>query len=360
MLGQIDASDWVAGDRETYVRRAIELGTDPERRRADRERIALARRKGFKFADTADYAARLMPVLDEYLDRRDKQVAALHAIAPAELTDKIASLARAVGARRPSFTDLDLVTEIVLPYLGSRGSRRLLDIGACVGGMTKPFLQQGWQAVMFEPDPRCHPQLLALLQSHPGQARLEKAAATPDANGSIRFHIAALPGLSGLSRSPFAEDLTTVEVEALAVAPYIAGHGLFDLDFIKIDAEGQDFLILRGIDFTAVSPRLVMVEFGEQFAGQDCARIAAELAYMRERNYRACVVCLSARGRFEQHDWRTRLAAIGIDTIPEELPQGPVFGNVLFFRAEDGDFLPSLCDYLERGATVRESRSRKA
>jgi hypothetical protein len=171
---------------------------------------------------------------------------------------------------------------------------------------------------------------------------------TADRNGSIQFHVAGAAGLSGLSRSPFAADVGIVEVRAIALADYIAANGLFDVDFIKIDAEGHDLSILNAIDFGKVAPRLVMVEFGDEFAGQDRASIEAVLRNIRSRGYRACVVCSRALGQFERHEWRTSLLAIGIDAVPELSAEFRLFGNILFFREDDDDFLPSLCGWLEQ------------
>jgi hypothetical protein len=140
----------------------------------------------------------------------------------------------------------------------------------------------------------------------------------------------------------------TVDVRSVAFARYIAAKGLFDVDFIKIDAEGHGFAILNGIDFKAVTPRLVMVSFAEEFADQGRASNDRLLQDMRIKGFRACVVCLGVVTPFQRHDWPKRLVAIGVDAVPS-LPAGfSLFGNVLFFRDEDHDFLPSLCDWLEQ------------
>jgi hypothetical protein len=122
---------------------------------------------------------------------------------------------------------------------------------------------------------------------------------------------------------------------------------LLDVDFIKIDVEGHDFAVLRAIDFARIAPRLVMVEFGDQFAGQDHAALDGLLRHMREAGYRACVVCLHALGRFELHQWQTRLRAIGVDSVPDLPARARLFGNIVFFRDNERDLLPSLLDWLE-------------
>jgi FkbM family methyltransferase len=289
-----------------------------------------------------------MPLFDRMAADWNDHVAALHAPDHAALPQRIAALVPAAIEALGPFTDRDLVLQVVLPYLRNGGSRRLLDVGACVGAMSRPFLAEGWQTVMFEPDPRCHSSLAALAETYPGQVRIERAAVTADREGSVPFHIAGAPGLSGMSPSPFAGDVAVIETGALALAPYNARKGLFDVDFIKIDAEGHDLAILDGIDLGRVAPRLIMVEFGAAFVGQDRAAIEAALLRMRDRGYRACVVSLRALGDMTLHQWQTGLLAVGIDAVPL-LPAGAsLFGNILFFQEADRDFLPSLCDWLEQ------------
>jgi len=91
-----------------------------------------------------------------------------------------------------------------------------------------------------------------------------------------------------------------------------------------------------------------MLGFGEEFADQDLASIERTLQRMRQQGYRACVVCLRAFGQFKRHELPKSLLAIEIDAVPS-LPAGfPLFGVILFFRADDDVFLPSFLDWLER------------
>jgi Methyltransferase FkbM domain len=136
---------------------------------------------------------------------------------------------------------------------------------------------------------------------------LEKAAVIAGGHATAAFHVASLTGLSGLSNSPFVSDVGVIEVAGISLSAYLTEKGWETVDFIKIDAEGHDLDILRGMDFKAISPRLVMVEFGDHFPCQDRTALLEALSYMKERGYRACVVCLHALGEFMRHEWGTRL-----------------------------------------------------
>src|SRR5262249_34352614 len=157
---------------------------------------------------------------------------------------------------------------------------------------------------------------------------------TPGGAAMTAFHLASVPGLSGLSTSPDAADVATINVRAINLADYLVAKGLLDVDFIKVGAGGQGLAVFRSLDFTKAMPRLAMVEFDDQFAGQDRETIGELLAHMQAVGYRACVICL--HGPFDPHQWHTRLQAIGVDRVPV-LPTGArLFGNILFFRNDDG------------------------
>jgi FkbM family methyltransferase len=348
ILEEAGLGDWVFSDDASYAQHAIDLARNPDLRRRERERLNGLNRTGLRFTDTAPFAAMMMRTYDRAVTDWNAHAEALHAIEPDALAQKISALASDTASKNGLFTDRDLVLQVVLPYLRNGGTRRLIEVGAFVGGMTKPFLQEGWQAVAFEPDQRCQQHLADLVKAHPGQVRVEKAAVTADRDGGAQFHHAEVPGLSSLSPSPFVGCVQTSDVPAVALARYIAAKGLFDVDFINIDAEGHDFAILNSIDFNTVTPRMILVGFDQEYAGQDRVSVDHALRAMRDKRYRACVICLRTFGEFKRYEWPKSLLAIGIDTVPS-LPTGsPLFGNILFFRADDHIFLPSLCDWLEQ------------
>src|SRR5262249_27029253 len=154
---------------ESYVERAVTLGRDAARRASERARVDAHRRAGLKLDDTVEFAARLMPLMDRLLSDWSRRTEALRALAPAAQAQRIAALMPIASGELGLFTDRDLVTQVIVPYLRHGGSRRLIDVGACVGAMSLPFLAEGWQGVLFEPDPRCHATLAALAEKHPGQ-----------------------------------------------------------------------------------------------------------------------------------------------------------------------------------------------
>src|SRR5262249_33638696 len=133
ILQEEGLGDWVVHDGASYVDRAATLGRDAARRLAERARAGRCRRAGLRLTDTASYAAMLMATLDGLVSDWNDRVAALHALAPSALAQRIAALVPEAAEELGLFADRDLVLQVVLPYLRHGGSRRLIDVGACVG-----------------------------------------------------------------------------------------------------------------------------------------------------------------------------------------------------------------------------------
>ncbi len=347
ILEEAGLFDWIATSDDDYIARAATLGMSPARRAAAKARMQALLAEGPPITDLAAFGAKLTVGLEALREDWNARVTQTRALPLHVIADRIAALSLKAAARLGFWGDLDMMQVIVAGYLRAGGPGTLLDVGACMGTMSAPLLQEGWRAVMFEPDPRCHEQIARLTAAFPEHARLEKSAVSTDGRKSVTFHLANTPGLSGLSQSPFQGDAATIEVPAIALSAYVAREGLQDVGFIKIDAEGHDLAILDSLDFTTLQPRLVMVEFGEHFSGQRRSDVTAAIARMNALGYGACVVCLRPANAFAEQDWRTQLYAITVDALPATDAGTQLMGNILFFPRHDAVFLPSLLAWLE-------------
>jgi hypothetical protein len=273
-------------------------------------------------SDTAKYAAKVMPVLDGLVADWNTRTSALLKQQPDRLVKQIADLD--VGKHAVGSTAHEIIEEVVLPYLRSGGSRRMLDIGAQFGSTARPFLDEGWQGVLFEADARYQPRLDALTSEYPGQIRLETA------------HV---------GRS---EDIASVDGSHVDLSAYIAQMGLGDADFIRLTPRGGDLECLRGLASDIVAPRLMMVEFEALPADQLRIQIDAFLFGLDAKAYKAVVCCHGLGGGSVSGTGKCGILSVAVGAMPNVPVSGPLDGTILIYAGADHAFLPSFIDWLRR------------
>ena len=162
---------------------------------------------------------------------------------------------------------------------------RFVEVGANDGDQhdhLKPFIQsRRWTGVMVEPVPYIFARLRENYSSAPGVALENSAVASEDGTMPF-FHLRdagaderlGLPdwydGVGSFSREALLqhrgeipdveERIVESEVPVLTFASLCKRHGLTEVDLIVVDTEGYDWEIIRGIDFSAHRPRLLIYE----------------------------------------------------------------------------------------------------
>jgi FkbM family methyltransferase len=136
----------------------------------------------------------------------------------------------------------------------------MVDVGAHYGSALRPFVRHGWQVFAFEPDPdnRAH------LQAEFGRSAhlIIDAHAVADVarQGVPFFHSKVSSGISSLSAfDPSHQAQGTVDITTLA--EQAEARQIRQIDFLKIDTEGHDLFVLRGLPWDRLRPRLVLCEY---------------------------------------------------------------------------------------------------
>jgi FkbM family methyltransferase len=207
-------------------------------------------------------------------------------------------------------------------------------VGAAYGSVAEVFLNDGWTADLLEPDPTCQRILQRLTAAHGQRVRIFPFAAADQDRESAPFQQNSTPGLSGLSASPFGATVGAIPVRTVRLDSFLASHGVSRVDFLKIDTEGNDFVVLEAYDFARLPPVLVFVEYSYYFAGQDEALLRRAIGAMAARGYSAVIFEYDDDGNFKRGNWNHRLVAMHMDGA--RVPTRPLaFGNILFYRHDD-------------------------
>ena len=140
----------------------------------------------------------------------------------------------------------------------------VFDVGAHVGRHAELFTDLGARVVSIEPNPVCCEQLTRLAKVR--KVHVENCAAG-DAPGKLKLRVCEDSVIStvveawyeGARRSPLHQDarwLETVEVDVVTLDHLAERYGI--PTFVKIDAEGYDDHVLRGMSFR---PRALSFEY---------------------------------------------------------------------------------------------------
>lgn len=130
------------------------------------------------------------------------------------------------------------------------GGRTFIDIGAHVGTWTINLAKYFDRVIAFEPDPRANSVLRKNLELNNIKNVEVIPKAVSNKSGQVKFNLFYNPATNtlmdpkqmGRTDSPIAE----LEVETVSIDEFVESRGINDVDFIKVDAEGAELLIVEG------------------------------------------------------------------------------------------------------------------
>lgn len=252
-----------------------------------------------------------------------------------------------------SFSEIGL-----LQHYPFRNKRRLmLDVGAHEGSSALPFARKGWYILAFEPEPQNRTIFEHNLAGHKRVLCIPRAVSDVDGQ-KVPFYVSAEHyGIHSLK--PFHRThKPTLEVATVRLDTILRQMGIAAVSLLKVDTEGADFLALKGFDFAAYRPDVVMVEFMDERSSQHFGYTHHDMAaYMQEQGYTTFV---SEWARFEAYG-RKGVASTPhqwLQCRPYPLGHEPVWGNLIFVpHAQARTFTRTLRRYL-RLAPLRTMQAR--
>ncbi|NBD31401.1 MAG: FkbM family methyltransferase, partial [Cyanobacteria bacterium] len=202
----------------------------------------------------------------------------------------------------------------------------MIDVGAHFGGSLERFARNGWEVYAFEPDPVNRERLLSRIEDC-RTVRVDSRAVSNCTQEGLPFFSSDVSfGISTLN--PFHEShQETCKVSTTTVADICKDNGLTSIDFLKIDTEGYDLMVLQGVPWEKVKPWIIECEFEDAKTiplGYQFEHIAQ---YLVDKGYTVLVSewhPVVEYGR--RHDWH-RLVA-----YPCQLNNPNAWGNLIAFR----------------------------
>lgn len=136
----------------------------------------------------------------------------------------------------------------------------MIDVGAHFGTSASFFEALGWTVCCFEPDPSNRAKLEARFGEHE-RVSIDVRAVAHKGGETLAFYTSEeSTGISGLTQfrdsHQFAHEVTTT-----TVAEILTENSLDHIDFLKIDVEGFDFNVLKGVPWDTVKPAMIECEY---------------------------------------------------------------------------------------------------
>jgi FkbM family methyltransferase len=148
--------------------------------------------------------------------------------------------------------------------------------------VTKLFYDQGWRGINIEPIPRLAD---ALRTARPDDITIEAAVGAEPGEATLREYSGY--GLSTLNTDLMAAhaekptewttDFTDYTVAVTTLASVLAEHALPQIHFLKVDAEGTEYDVIRGNDWQRFRPELICIE--TEHIQRDWTGILTEAGY---------------------------------------------------------------------------------
>lgn len=349
----LDLEELICKNDDDYLELALKLANSSEYR--ENIRKVLSRHNASSprpYLNTADFSQKVGYALKAMQAQQLEAIerfCSLPTYQQHNLLQQLADAALEKSIALRSMTDIGLVEQLIIPFFRSlasdSSSYHVVDVGACYGSMTVPLLQHGWTADLIEPDPAAFQTLTANMKDWSGVVSLHPLAICDTDHETIAFHKSSVDGLSGIGPSPFAEVKEMIEVKCMRLSEFYERNNLCVVDFLKIDAEGYDFEVLKTHDFFKLKPRLVFVEYGTHFPMQSIEDISACIDMMCLEGYGFVLFNCRQTGDFKKGDWKYENTHIIVNkNIPSSL--SAAFGNILFYRYDDREFCSTLYFFL--------------
>ncbi len=312
-----------------------------ERRRWRRELLeALAE-------DDAAIMSALAQLLEEVREGGAARTAALEALAEQveAISDRQAALAAGLEKLGPGPDPFPVIhtsrEELLEPELSvlaqlapSLSPRLAIDVGAHLGRFSRALLDLGFEVHALEPNPATRAELVRRLEGRAGLTVHACAAGAEAGQGSLGLAADATgryadPSLfASLAGLPLPEGLVragSVAVPVCRLDALVREHGLPAPSLVKVDAEGTDLDVLRGLG--DLWPPVLLAEFWDEampFSSPGARnRLEDLVAHARGRGARYHLVVFRRWGD-------ERPAFFGGFTTPPERS----WGNVIFFTEQ--------------------------
>ena len=162
---------------------------------------------------------------------------------------------------RYTFEEADLIAEF---FKERNINGTAIDVGVSVGAVSKQFLKMNWKVIGFEPDLNNPNKSAAIKELQENKNFILDSRAVSDvSNQELTFFTSNLSEGIASIHAFHPSHKESHKIKTIKMQDYVKDNSIEKINFLKIDTEGNDLNVLKGIDFTDNTPDIILCEFNE-------------------------------------------------------------------------------------------------
>jgi FkbM family methyltransferase len=155
------------------------------------------------------------------------------------------------------FDEVDIVLQTLERHT-PKGT--MFDVGAHQGASCENFAKLGWTIYAFEPDNDNRDVLEEVCKKYTNVHIDSRGVAEENRNNLSFFTSDVSSGISSLSAFHDSHK-EAQKIDVVSIRSFLKEHEVSKIDFLKIDTEGHDLFVLKGIEWGESDPLVILCEF---------------------------------------------------------------------------------------------------
>jgi FkbM family methyltransferase len=228
-------------------------------------------------------------------------------------------------------------TQIVYDFLSRyrKEYKMMIDVGACRGQSCLKFVKSKWTVHAFEPNPSINFHIKAFLRrnkKYKNTLILNQNCVSDENKASLPFYLNdESVGICSLEPFHVKHKEAPFKVSTTRLDTYMQEKNINHVNYLKIDAEGYDFFILKGYDWEKDTPDVLECEYEDFKTKKSLGYVWTDMAeFLVDKGYHVVVSEWYPVVKYGlAHTWRC------LKKYPCELSDESSWGNLLCFKDND-------------------------
>lgn len=198
----------------------------------------------------------------------------------------------------------------------------MVDVGACQGDALMPFLNDKWIVHAFEPDRNNYILLKERTLNH--SIIINSKAVSNKVQDQVAFFSSQESvGVGSLLKFSNNHQYSH-EVEVTTLGLYCSENNIDKIDFLKVDVEGYDKLVLEGLDWDSIKPSIIMCEYEDKKTKKLNYSMHDLILLLEDRGYKVMVSVWYPLNKYGgAHKWE-KFVYSDFETISDD-----TWGNII-------------------------------